>query len=112
MNVSLGVAERRHPKIVCGHGSDQTRRRKNVDTFFDELLISRIQVRHAEIEDRAGMVELRRFGGAKHQAHAAAMKESQGGHGEKQRQTQYMTVEYVGALRVANNEANLATILD
>src|SRR5260370_20603038 len=105
MNVSLGVAERRHPKIVCGHGSDQTRRRKNLDTFFDELLISRIQIRHAEIEDRAGMVELRRFGGAEPQAHPATVKESQGAHGEKQRQTPYITAESGCTGKGINDEA-------
>ncbi len=58
------------------------------------------------------MVQLRRFGEAEHQADAAAIKECEIASGEEQWQTQRVTVECGGALQIANNDGDLADILD
>ena len=79
---------------------------------FDETLIPGIQIRNPEVQDRAGMIELRRFRRAQHQPHSSAVKESQIRHGEKQRQAQYITVECRGALQVFDNNGNLADVQD
>ena len=71
-----------------------------------------IDIRNSKVEDGTRMIQFRRFGGAQHQAHAAAIKENQVAGSEEQRQTQRVTVECGGAWQVVNDDGDLADILD
>jgi hypothetical protein len=79
---------------------------------LQKKLVRGVDVLNPEVEDGARMIELRRFRRAKHQAHSAAVKESQVARREEQWQTQAVTVKCHGALEVVNNDGNLADASD
>src|SRR5258708_36617305 len=70
------------------------------------------QIGNTEVEDGTQVVQLRCFRQAEHEAHSAAVKESQVGYGEQQWQTQRITVECRGARQVVNDDGDLPDILD
>src|SRR6266571_8706758 len=111
-DIPFRIAESHHPQIVGWHRGDQTRRRHNLHTPLEKKLVRGVDILHPEVEDGARMIELRRFRGAEHQAHSAAVKESQVAGREEQWQTQGVTVKCRGALQVVNNDGNLADASD
>src|SRR6266403_2308509 len=111
-DIAFRIAESHHPQIVGWHRGDQTRRRHNLHTPLEKKLVRGVDILNPEVEDGARMIELRRFRGAQHQAHPAAVKESQVTGLEEQWQTQGVTVKCGGAPEVVNNDGNLADASD
>src|SRR6267143_214845 len=111
-DIPFHIAESHHPQIVGWHRGDQTRRRHNLHAPLEKKLVRGVDILHPEVEYGARMIELRCFRGAEHQAHSAAVKESQGARREEQWQTQGVTVKCGGALQVVNDDGNLADVAD
>src|SRR6266852_3808010 len=111
-DIPFRIAEPHHPQIVNWHRSDQARRRHDLHMPLEKKLVRGVDILHPEVEDGARMIELRRFRGAKHQAHSATIKESQVAGREEQWQTQGVTVKCGGALQVVNDDGDLADVGD
>src|ERR1019366_512395 len=68
----------------------------------------RLDIAHLEIEDRAGVVELRLFGHGQHQAHAAAIEESHFRPGlEEESQAQRVAIEGHGFIDIVHVDGSL-----
>src|SRR5260370_29693295 len=95
--VALGVVKKRHPQIVVGHSGDEVGFILETHAAGQHPAVCCFDVRHVEIENRTGRVELCFFCWRQHQAHAATIEERQVPGGEQQRQTQDVAVEFGGA---------------
>src|ERR1700723_3685420 len=52
VDVSFAILECRHPQIVRGHWRDQPRGRHDLHSMSHQPLVARLNIRHAEIENR------------------------------------------------------------
>src|SRR5688572_3772814 len=71
--VALGVLEERHPQLVVGHARDEVRCVDEVHAALLERGMRLVDVVHAEVQDRAGMIEVRVLGQGEHESHAPAV---------------------------------------
>ena len=71
VQVAVGVAEERHPQLVVGHLRDEVRLVLERDTALEQLGSGGMDVVHAEIERRAGVVDLLGLGFREHEPHVA-----------------------------------------
>ena len=61
-----------------------------------------------EIEDGAGVIELRLYGGAEHEADSAAIEKAELAGAEEKRQSENVAIESGGAVDVVNVDGDLA----
>src|SRR4249920_3635039 len=65
--IPLRVAEEYHPQIVIGHSCDQVRLIFEGHTLLFHRGVGGLNVRHREVENGAGVIELRFLGPGQHE---------------------------------------------
>jgi hypothetical protein len=81
-------------------------------TAWGEDAVGLQDVRHVEIEDGGGMVELRVFRPAQHQPDAAGLEEGQSGSLEQKGQGQGVAVEGGGPGKILDDDGDLADVAE
>jgi hypothetical protein len=105
--VVFGVAEMGDPQVVGGHPGDEVGLVFEFGSGGLEAVEGGVDVGDVEIEDGAGVIELRLYGGAEHQADSAAIEKAELAGAEEQRQSQDVAIESGGAVDVVNVDGDL-----
>src|SRR5579864_4698745 len=100
-----------NPQIVSWHSSNHMRLAFKARVLVFQLSPSRVNVRHEEIQNRAGVVEFRLLGPVEHEPYPATIEERKARRRlEQQLQAKYVLIESRGPLYLLNVDGNLTQL--